>query len=92
MLCVLQMNAGFFSALNLKTEMEIGQGADTSEAAQYLSRIMKRPMPDKPSELWRTYLRRYLKSSNIMLQRGKMSLYFLNYFPLILLLEKNVLY
>ncbi|XP_045552092.1 zinc finger protein castor homolog 1 isoform X4 [Salmo salar] len=54
-----KMNAGFFSALNLKTEMEIGQGADTSEAAQYLSRIMKRPMPDKPSELWRTYLRRF---------------------------------
>ncbi|XP_019907438.1 zinc finger protein castor homolog 1 isoform X6 [Esox lucius] len=54
-----KMNAGFFSALNLKTEQESSQGADTSEAAQYLSRIMKRPVPDKPTELWRTYLRRF---------------------------------
>ncbi|KAL1021153.1 hypothetical protein UPYG_G00009490 [Umbra pygmaea] len=54
-----KMNTGFFSALNLKTEQESSQGADNSEAAQYLSRIMKRPVPDKPSEIWRTYLRRF---------------------------------
>ncbi|XP_076132189.1 zinc finger protein castor homolog 1 isoform X11 [Alosa pseudoharengus] len=54
-----QVNPGFFSALNLKTELENNQGTDTSEAAQYLCRVMGRPLPEKPVELWRTYLRRF---------------------------------
>ncbi|XP_062397690.1 zinc finger protein castor homolog 1 isoform X4 [Sardina pilchardus] len=53
------VNPGFFSALNLKTELENNQGADTSEVGQYLSRVMGRPMQEKPVELWRTYLRRF---------------------------------
>ncbi|KAI1892609.1 hypothetical protein AGOR_G00135340 [Albula goreensis] len=54
-----QVNAGFFSGMNVKAEMEGGQGVDNSEAAQYLSRVMKRPQQEKPAELWRTYLRRF---------------------------------
>ncbi|KAJ8371085.1 hypothetical protein SKAU_G00111130 [Synaphobranchus kaupii] len=54
-----QVNAGFFSGMNLKAELEGSQAADNSEAAQYLSRVMKRPVQDKPIELWRTYLRRF---------------------------------
>lgn len=54
-----QVNPGFFNALNLKTELENNQGTDTSEAAQYLCRVMGRPLPEKPVELWKTYLRRY---------------------------------
>uniref|UniRef100_UPI003AAA7811 zinc finger protein castor homolog 1 n=1 Tax=Centroberyx gerrardi TaxID=166262 RepID=UPI003AAA7811 len=54
-----QVNPALLNAMNLKTELEAGQGTDTSEAAQYLSRIMKRPQPDKPTEIWRTYLRRF---------------------------------
>ncbi|XP_066528054.1 zinc finger protein castor homolog 1 isoform X3 [Hoplias malabaricus] len=54
-----QVNPGFFNALNLKSELEGGQAPETSEAAQYLSRLMKRPAPEKTTELWRTYLRRY---------------------------------
>ncbi|XP_031422168.1 zinc finger protein castor homolog 1 isoform X3 [Clupea harengus] len=54
-----QVNPGFFHALNLKTELENSHGTDTSEAAQYLSRVMGRPMQEKPVELWRTYLRRF---------------------------------
>uniref|UniRef100_A0A8C9S0A3 Castor zinc finger 1 n=1 Tax=Scleropages formosus TaxID=113540 RepID=A0A8C9S0A3_SCLFO len=54
-----QVNAGFFGGLNLKTELEGSSGTDGSEAAQYLSRVMKRPPQDKPVELWRTYLRRF---------------------------------
>lgn len=53
-----QVNPGFFSALNLKSELESGQAADSSEAAQYLNRLIKRPVPEKPIELWKTYLRR----------------------------------
>lgn len=53
-----QVNPSFFSALNLKSELESGQAADSSDAAQYLSRLIKRPVQDKPSELWKTYLRR----------------------------------
>ncbi|XP_029011016.1 zinc finger protein castor homolog 1 isoform X2 [Betta splendens] len=52
-----QVNPAVFNALNLKTELDAGQGSDTSEAAQYLSRVLKRP--EKPSEIWRTYLRRF---------------------------------
>ncbi|KAM8830673.1 zinc finger protein castor homolog 1 isoform 1-T1 [Synchiropus picturatus] len=44
---------------NLKTEMEGGQGADNSEAAQYLNRVLKRPLAEKPTEIWKTYLRRF---------------------------------
>ncbi|XP_053096558.1 zinc finger protein castor homolog 1 isoform X2 [Pangasianodon hypophthalmus] len=54
-----QVNPGFFSALNLKSELESGQAADSSDAAQYLSRLIKRPVPEKSAELWKTYLRRY---------------------------------
>lgn len=57
-----QVNPGFFHALNLKTELENSHGTDTSEAAQYLSRVMGRPMQEKPVELWRTYLRRYRRA------------------------------
>ncbi|XP_072553100.1 zinc finger protein castor homolog 1 isoform X1 [Salminus brasiliensis] len=53
------VNPSFFSALNLKSELEGGQAAENSEAAQYLSRLIKRPAPEKPTELWKTYLRRY---------------------------------
>uniref|UniRef100_A0A667X3M3 Castor zinc finger 1 n=1 Tax=Myripristis murdjan TaxID=586833 RepID=A0A667X3M3_9TELE len=61
-LCVLQMsqvNPALFNAMNLKTELEAGQGSDTLEAAQYLNTVIKRPLADKPTEIWRTYLRRY---------------------------------
>uniref|UniRef100_A0A3B3BAL1 Castor zinc finger 1 n=1 Tax=Oryzias melastigma TaxID=30732 RepID=A0A3B3BAL1_ORYME len=54
-----QANPALFSAMNLKTELEGGQGSDTSEAAQYLNRVLKRPQPEKPTEIWRTYLRRF---------------------------------
>ncbi|XP_041859410.1 zinc finger protein castor homolog 1 isoform X4 [Melanotaenia boesemani] len=55
----MQMNPALLNAVNLKTELEGGQGNDTSEAAQYLNRVLKRPLPEKPSEIWRTYLRRF---------------------------------
>ncbi|XP_076874603.1 zinc finger protein castor homolog 1 isoform X2 [Brachyhypopomus gauderio] len=54
-----QVNPGFFGALSLKSEMPGGQAPDASEAAQYLSRLMKRSIPEKPVELWKSYLRRY---------------------------------
>uniref|UniRef100_A0A3Q1K3M3 C2H2-type domain-containing protein n=1 Tax=Anabas testudineus TaxID=64144 RepID=A0A3Q1K3M3_ANATE len=54
-----QVNPAVFNAMNLKTELEAGQGSDNSEAAQYLNRVLKRPLPEKPSEIWRTYLRRF---------------------------------
>nr|XP_019944989.1 PREDICTED: zinc finger protein castor homolog 1 isoform X4 [Paralichthys olivaceus] len=54
-----QVNPALFNAMNLKTELEAGQGSDTSEAAQYLNRVLKRPLLEKPSEIWRTYLRRF---------------------------------
>ncbi|XP_069545133.1 zinc finger protein castor homolog 1 isoform X3 [Brachyistius frenatus] len=54
-----QVNPALFNAMNLKTELEAGQGGDTSEAAQYLNRVLKRPLPEKPTEIWRTYLRRF---------------------------------
>ncbi|XP_073795203.1 zinc finger protein castor homolog 1 isoform X14 [Danio rerio] len=54
-----KMNPGFFNALDLKSELEGAQAADGSDAAQYLSRVMKRSSPEKPTELWKTYLRRY---------------------------------
>uniref|UniRef100_A0A3Q0R4D8 Castor zinc finger 1 n=1 Tax=Amphilophus citrinellus TaxID=61819 RepID=A0A3Q0R4D8_AMPCI len=49
----------FVLAMNLKTELEAGEGGDTSEAAQYLNKVLKRPLPEKPTEIWRTYLRRF---------------------------------
>ncbi|XP_034000594.1 zinc finger protein castor homolog 1 isoform X6 [Trematomus bernacchii] len=52
------VNPALFNAMNLKTELEAGQG-NPSEAAYYLNRVLKRPMPEKPSEIWRTYLRRF---------------------------------
>ncbi|XP_043080310.1 zinc finger protein castor homolog 1 isoform X4 [Puntigrus tetrazona] len=54
-----KMNPGFFSALDLKSELEGAQAADGSDAAQYLSRVLKRSDPEKHNEQWRTYLRRY---------------------------------
>lgn len=54
-----KMNPGFFNALDLKSELEGAQAADGSDAAQYLSRVMKKSSPEKPTELWKTYLRRY---------------------------------
>ncbi|XP_030588822.1 zinc finger protein castor homolog 1 isoform X3 [Archocentrus centrarchus] len=54
-----QVNPALFSAMNLKTELEAGEGGDTSEAAQYLNKVLKRPLPEKPTEIWRTYLRRF---------------------------------
>uniref|UniRef100_A0A8C2YXV4 Castor zinc finger 1 n=1 Tax=Cyclopterus lumpus TaxID=8103 RepID=A0A8C2YXV4_CYCLU len=54
-----QVNPALFNAMNLKTEMEAGQGGNTSEAAQYLNRVLKRPLPEKSTEIWRTYLRRF---------------------------------
>ncbi|KAM9751855.1 zinc finger protein castor homolog 1 isoform 6-T12 [Menidia menidia] len=54
-----QVNPALFNAMNLKTELEGSQGTDTSEAAQYLNRVLKRPLQEKPTEIWRTYLRRF---------------------------------
>ncbi|XP_029994283.1 zinc finger protein castor homolog 1 isoform X7 [Sphaeramia orbicularis] len=54
-----QVNPALFNAMNLKTELEAGQGGDSSEAARYLNRVLKRPLPDKPTEIWKTYLRRF---------------------------------
>ncbi|XP_052449777.1 zinc finger protein castor homolog 1 isoform X5 [Carassius gibelio] len=54
-----KMNPGFFGALDLKSELEGAQVADGSDAAHYLSRVMKRSDPEKHTEQWRTYLRRY---------------------------------
>ncbi|XP_029910824.1 zinc finger protein castor homolog 1 isoform X7 [Myripristis murdjan] len=54
-----QVNPALFNAMNLKTELEAGQGSDTLEAAQYLNTVIKRPLADKPTEIWRTYLRRF---------------------------------
>ncbi|XP_034029136.1 zinc finger protein castor homolog 1 isoform X2 [Thalassophryne amazonica] len=54
-----QVNPALFSTMNLKTELDAGQGGDTSEAAQYLNRVLKRPLAEKPTEIWRTYLRRF---------------------------------
>ncbi|XP_017273268.1 zinc finger protein castor homolog 1 isoform X5 [Kryptolebias marmoratus] len=52
-----QVNPALFNAINLKTELEGGQANDSSEAAQYLNRVLKRP--ENPTEIWRTYLRRF---------------------------------
>ncbi|XP_016129421.1 zinc finger protein castor homolog 1-like isoform X4 [Sinocyclocheilus grahami] len=54
-----KMNPGFFSALDLKSELEGAQAANGSDTAQYLSRVMKRSDPEKHTEQWRTYLRRF---------------------------------
>lgn len=59
-----QVNPALFSAMNLKTELEAGDGGDASEAAQYLNKVLKRPLPEKHTEIWRTYLRRYGKTNN----------------------------
>lgn len=53
-----QVNPSLFGTLNLKPELEAGQAANSVEAAQYLNRVLKRPVPEKPTEIWRTYLRR----------------------------------
>ncbi|XP_015233645.1 PREDICTED: zinc finger protein castor homolog 1 isoform X6 [Cyprinodon variegatus] len=52
-----QVNPALFNAMNLKTELEGGQVHDTSEAAQYMHRVLKRP--ENPTEIWKTYLRRF---------------------------------
>ncbi|XP_077595440.1 zinc finger protein castor homolog 1 isoform X2 [Stigmatopora nigra] len=51
-----QVNPALFNAMHLKTEMEAN---DNTEAAQYLTQALKRPPTDQPSEVWRTYLRRF---------------------------------
>ncbi|XP_054905914.1 zinc finger protein castor homolog 1 isoform X2 [Poeciliopsis prolifica] len=52
-----QVNPALFNAMNLKTELQGGQVHDTSEAAQYLHRVLKRP--ENTTEIWKTYLRRF---------------------------------
>nr|XP_046253546.1 zinc finger protein castor homolog 1 isoform X6 [Scatophagus argus] len=54
-----QVNPALFSTMNLKAELEAGQGSNTPEAVQYLNRVLKRPTSEKPTEIWRTYLRRF---------------------------------
>uniref|UniRef100_A0A3Q4GNM1 Castor zinc finger 1 n=1 Tax=Neolamprologus brichardi TaxID=32507 RepID=A0A3Q4GNM1_NEOBR len=54
-----QVNPALFNAMNLKTELEAGEGGDTSEAAHYLSKVLKRPLAEKATEIWRTYLRSF---------------------------------
>ncbi|XP_031701427.1 zinc finger protein castor homolog 1 isoform X3 [Anarrhichthys ocellatus] len=54
-----QVNPALFNAMHLKTELEASQGGNSSEAAQYLNRVLKRPLPEKSAEIWRTYLRRF---------------------------------
>uniref|UniRef100_A0A3P8V7D7 Castor zinc finger 1 n=1 Tax=Cynoglossus semilaevis TaxID=244447 RepID=A0A3P8V7D7_CYNSE len=54
-----QMNPILFNTMNIKTELEQGQANNTSEVAQYLNRVLKRPVQEKPTEIWRTYLRRF---------------------------------
>lgn len=51
--------------MNLKSELEAGQGANACEGAQYLSRVLKKPALEKPTEIWRTYLRRYDSHSDV---------------------------
>uniref|UniRef100_A0A3Q2Y737 Castor zinc finger 1 n=1 Tax=Hippocampus comes TaxID=109280 RepID=A0A3Q2Y737_HIPCM len=54
-----QVNPALFNAMHLKTELEGGQAGENPEVAQYLSQVLKRPQLDKPSEIWRTYLRSF---------------------------------
>ncbi|XP_028850355.1 zinc finger protein castor homolog 1 isoform X3 [Denticeps clupeoides] len=54
-----QSNSGFFSVLNLKTELENNQGPDASETVQYLNRVTGRSLGDKSADLWKAYLRRF---------------------------------
>uniref|UniRef100_H3DCI7 Castor zinc finger 1 n=1 Tax=Tetraodon nigroviridis TaxID=99883 RepID=H3DCI7_TETNG len=54
-----QVNPALYSTMNLKTELEAGQGANACEGAQYLGRVLKKPALEKPTEIWRTYLRRF---------------------------------
>ncbi|XP_041655136.1 zinc finger protein castor homolog 1 isoform X4 [Cheilinus undulatus] len=54
-----QVNPALFSTMNLKTELEASQGSGTPEAAHYLNSVLKRPMAEKPTEIWRKYLRRF---------------------------------
>lgn len=60
-----QVNPALFSTMNLKTELEAGQGANACEGAQYLSRVLKKSVLEKPTEIWRTYLRRYDAQSDL---------------------------
>lgn len=79
--CVLlqmsQVNPALFHAMNLKTEPEPGQGSDTSEAAQYLNRVLKRPLLEKHTEIWRTYLRRYKNMQDVHSHKTGFSLFIL---------------
>ncbi|MEQ2157306.1 hypothetical protein GOODEAATRI_000439 [Goodea atripinnis] len=50
-----KVNPALFNAMNLKTELEGGRVHDTSEAAQYMHRVLKRP--ENTTEIWKTYLR-----------------------------------
>uniref|UniRef100_A0A3Q3G821 Castor zinc finger 1 n=1 Tax=Labrus bergylta TaxID=56723 RepID=A0A3Q3G821_9LABR len=54
-----QVNPALFNAMNLKAELEVSQGSSNPEAAQYLHSVLKRPMAEKHTEIWRKYLRRF---------------------------------
>ncbi|KAM6982664.1 zinc finger protein castor homolog 1 isoform 6-T6 [Tautogolabrus adspersus] len=54
-----QVNPALFNAMNLKAELEVGQGSSNQEAAQYLNSVLRRPMAEKHTEIWRKYLRRF---------------------------------
>ena len=65
-----QVNPALFNAMNLKTELDVGHGSDTSEATQYLNRVLKRPLLEKPTEIWRTYLRRYKTQTKCIYEKN----------------------
>lgn len=70
-----QVNPALFSTMNLKTELEVGHGANAGDGAQYLSRVLRKPAMEKPTEIWRTYLRRYDSQSGLsqLSERGQQS-------------------
>ncbi|CAJ1085423.1 zinc finger protein castor homolog 1 isoform X5 [Xyrichtys novacula] len=54
-----QVNPALFNTMNQKMELEASQVSSTPEAAHYLNSVLKRPMAEKPTEIWRKYLRRF---------------------------------
>ncbi|XP_028307710.1 zinc finger protein castor homolog 1 isoform X3 [Gouania willdenowi] len=54
-----KINPALFNAMNMKAELDAGHCGDVAEATQHLSRVLKRPLAEKPNEIWRTYLRRF---------------------------------
>ncbi|XP_033825302.1 zinc finger protein castor homolog 1 isoform X2 [Periophthalmus magnuspinnatus] len=53
------VNPSLFNAMNIKSEMDGNHGGDHAEAGHYLNQVLKRSLPEKPNEIWRTYLRRF---------------------------------